>query len=273
MTRRTWRILASGVLLTFAGGWLLARRPSSARGMEKGTAPVARAAPAEADTVTLPAFGSPEFEQTFRERSAAWLEARGRDAGSLVALWDVTGDEALLREAAEKYPDQPVVSAALVQHLLWEEAPAAELQRWIGQFIQNTPGNPLGYHYLATLCAREGDDAGAVAALEKALEQTGRPDSYFRDRAMTAREGALAGGASPGDAASLSLAGPLQRRGPVVLGGNMTGFFKERFSSLKAAGDVEQSQAFAELGLKVVTQLSYAKSPGLIDELVAGQPA
>src|SRR5687767_11981079 len=47
-----------------------------------------------------PEYGTPEFKRPTLERGRKWLESRGRDAASLIAMWDITGDEALLMEAA-----------------------------------------------------------------------------------------------------------------------------------------------------------------------------
>ncbi len=69
--------------------------------------PAATVTPAPVTTGALPTFGTEAFNQLAKERGAAWLTSRNRDAVSLLAMWDLTGDETVLREAAEKFPGNP----------------------------------------------------------------------------------------------------------------------------------------------------------------------
>lgn len=283
MTRRHQGLIAAGILVLGAGVWWLAdrSRPAAARLPRPENAPAlagrvpesgGEKKPLEAEPApgAAPEYGTAEFAGMAKARAAGWLASRGRDAGSLIAVWDVTGDGELLQEAAEKFPGDPVVCAAMVQHLFATTAPAELKRKWIGQFIEATPGNPTGHYYLASLCAQEGDTAGALAAMEKALAEPGRPDSFLRDRVMTVKEGAMAGGASAGEASTLALMGPLQRNGSPPLAG-MGKFFRDQLNTLKQAGETGQAQALAETGLKVMTQMSFSKSPTLLEELtVAG---
>ncbi len=273
MSRRS-QLFTAAALLLFAGGvWLLTKPAPAAPVVPKKLTPptVVKTVPAAAAAESgFPEFGTNAFAQAAKERGAAWLAKRGRDAGSLVAMYDVTGDEALLKEAAEKYPDNPVVCVAMLQQLLKSEAPAEEVRKWAEQFIKATPGNPMGHYFLATACSKAGDETGVKAALEKALEQPGRPDSLLRDRVMTVKEGALASGLSLGDASYAALAGPLERGGVnVTLGNNLLGFFKRSFAAAENAEDPARAQSLAELGVRVAAQLGYTKSPSLMDEMIA----
>ena len=89
-----------------------------------------------------PEFGTPEFKTMALERGKRWLESRGRDSGSLIAAWDITGEEALLLEAAEKFPNDPRVCLSMIQHA--DNDPEAALP-WIERLIAAEPDNPSGH--------------------------------------------------------------------------------------------------------------------------------
>ena len=86
-----------------------------------------------------PEFGTPEFGQVAMEQVEAWLASRGRDAAGLVGAWDITGDEALLMEAAERFPGDPRVCVAMIWKLLGNGEDAAE---WVDRLVSAEPQNP-----------------------------------------------------------------------------------------------------------------------------------
>lgn len=221
-------------------------------------------------TEPLPTFGSEDFNRLAKERGAAWMSARNRDAGSLLALWDLTGDEALLREAAERFPNNPQVSLAMLCLLEDKEGHEAEKQQWTDQMITNDPDNPLGFYFRAKLALGKNDKSSVVAALEAALAAKGRINHYTRESMMTAKEGLLASGVSPKDTYQLSIIGTLTRtaHGQMVLG-QFTGFFGPEMESLKSAGQMDKYQETAALGLRLSEQIRLTESPTLIAELFA----
>lgn len=217
--------LAGAVLVLLAGGWmmwlLLMRRPDSPALPPAAPAPrqaAATPAPARKHTPAL-VFGSREFKKMLVQGSAAWLEARHRDAPGLLALWDISGDETYLREAADKFPDDPQICTAMLDHWLTtpDRMSVEEAQLQVDRLIAAAPDNPMSYYWEAyfldqlSLSTWEPPNPGyaetLTATLQTALSKPGVPDRYLSQRRMVLKEAALAAGASPREAARLSMNG------------------------------------------------------------------
>lgn len=164
--------------------------------------------PAPKPSEQPPEVGTPEFKRIALERGQKWLASRGRDAASLIAMWDLTSDEGLLMEAAGKFPRDPRVCMVMIQRA----GGAHEALPWIERLIDAEPKNPQGRYLRAWALMTGNDRAGTIAALRKAGAMNGERDPHARDRMKTVREAAVAGGASPGDAARLAIAPSLQNR-------------------------------------------------------------
>lgn len=138
-----------------------------AAAVERSSLPVA----AKTAEKPLPEWGTPEFNKTILERCAKWVESRGRDAASLVAMWDLAGEESLLLEAAEKFPDDPRVCVAMIGHLT---AKGGDALPWAERMIENEPKNPAGHYWRATLLGKAGKPEEALAALREGTEVKGK---------------------------------------------------------------------------------------------------
>ncbi|MES2467451.1 MAG: hypothetical protein V4675_09140 [Verrucomicrobiota bacterium] len=217
--------LAGAVLVLLAGGWmiwlLMMRQPNSP------ALPLAPPAPRQAAALPAlarkpappPVFGSAEFKKMLVQGSASWLEARHRDAPGLLALWDISGDETYLREAAARFPDDPQICTALLDHWLTNPARMSveEAQLQVDRLIAAAPDNPMSYYWEAYFLDQlpsstwEPPNPGYVetltATLQTALSKPGVPDRYLFQRRMVLKEAALAAGASPREAARLSMNG------------------------------------------------------------------
>jgi RNA polymerase sigma factor (sigma-70 family) len=77
----------------------------------------------------------------------AYLKANGRSAANLLAAFRTSGDPALLKEAMEKFPNDPQVAfeAALDKNLSPDEQ-----RQWLNTFEQSAPNNALA-NYLSAL--------------------------------------------------------------------------------------------------------------------------
>src|SRR4051794_25969431 len=89
--------------------WLFPRESSvretaPAKSRIRLAAALPAAAGASGNRTPVPEFGTEAYNKHILEHCRKWMESRNRDAGSLVALWDLTGDGSLLDEAAEKFP-------------------------------------------------------------------------------------------------------------------------------------------------------------------------
>ena len=275
MTRRGIAGIFSGLLLLGGLAWWWNPRPPEPAGTRPVTKPVvqqpaATVTPAPAINEALPTFGTEAFNQLAKERGAAWLASRNRDAVSLLAMWDLTGDKAILREAAEKFPGNPQVCLAMLGVVFQDGGTAEEQKKWIGNLIAADPENPLGYYYQARMAQDLGDTGAVIATLETALSKTGRVNHYLRERMVGAKEGLLASGVPLKDTYFLSLSGPLGKASAGIYKTNeLVGFFKKELVRLKASGLEEERQNLAELGLRLSEQQKHTESSTLISDLTA----
>ena len=210
-----------------------------------------------------PEFGTPEFGRVARERVEAWLA--GRDAAGLVGAWDMTGDEALLMEAAERFPGDPRVCVAMIWKLLENGEDARE---WVDRLAAAEPQNPGALYLRAAAQHKAGASEEAIATLKGAVALSGKLDLHLRDRMMTVREAALASGAGVKDAAMLSIFAPLSRGGgaPYLNGGHRV--VADGIKSAVAAGDAEEVTALAGISLGMANQMASSPAPNLLDQLV-----
>lgn len=101
------------------------------------------------------------MKQLIRDRGEQWLEANGREASHLIALWDLTHGRALLLEASGKFFNVPRGGLAMIQ--LGITNPKAALP-WIESLIAAEPANAEG-HLLKAWALGGTGHAGALAAL------------------------------------------------------------------------------------------------------------
>lgn len=218
-------------------------------------------APAEA----WPEFGTPEFNKMVLERGAAWLATRGRDAASLVAAWDITGEASLLDEAAEKFPHDPRVCIAMIARLSAEKGDSLP---WIERLIALEPNNPEGHYLKIGPLMRSGDRDAALASLRAAVETKGKRDLHLRERMVTIREAVLASGAGIRDAARLAIEAPMSRGATTASFGGLSLLLHEEMESAKSAGDQERIIAAASLGLGASEHFRATDDRTLINDLV-----
>lgn len=232
--------------------------------------PAATVAPAPIPTDALPTFGTEAFNQLAKERGAAWLASRNRDAVSLLAMWDLTGDETVLREAAEKFPGNPQVCLAMLSLVFTKGDDPAEQKKWTDRMIAANPDNPLGYHYRARLAVALGDPVMTRSALELALQAKGKINHYLRERMIGAKEGLLASGVSLKDTYFLSTVAPMAKGSEGLMAlYRLNVFFVDQLKEMKAPGRETEYQELAALGLRLAEQQRFTESPSLMNELLA----
>ncbi len=212
-----------------------------------------------------PEFGTPEFKMMALERGKKWLESRGRDAASLVAMWDVSGDEALLLEAAERFPNDPRVCLGMIQHAGKDGTAALP---WIERLIAAEPGNPNGHYLKVSALMQLKDSAGALVALRAAAALKGTLDDHLRDRILTVREAALASGTGIREASALALVAPLTHTTAFQTFSGTMRVLRAEIVAAKAAGDQDRLVETAGLGMAVVAHANGGTSRYLVDELV-----
>jgi hypothetical protein len=131
----------------------------------------------------------------------AYLKANGRKASSLLAAYRTSGDPALLKEAMEKYPNDPQVTfeAAIDKDLSPEQR-----REWLNAFKQAAPDNALANY----LSARDYIKAGQMdQAVQELAAASGKQqfEDYTLDRVQDDQEAYLSAGYSAAEAERISL--------------------------------------------------------------------
>ena len=132
------------------------------------------------------------------DQLASYLKLHGRDAESLVTAWQLTGDDALLAEVREKFPDDVRLLAAT-----WnrgsEDEQAATLERW----RTVDPENALVPGLLAAMAVKRGDSEKIGQLLAEADRrrhfETGESATQ-----LSQREALMLAGKSPAEARILA---------------------------------------------------------------------
>ena len=130
----------------------------------------------------------------------AYLKENGRKASSLLAAYRTSGDLALLKEAMEKYPNDPQVAfeAAFDKDLSPEQQ-----RQWLNTFEQSAPGNALANYLSALNYFNSGQIDQGVQELTAASGKQQFQD-YTLNRVEDDEEAYLAAGYSVGEAESIS---------------------------------------------------------------------
>jgi hypothetical protein len=184
------------VLIAFILGWIIwiqwrqpaplepgpGPEPSRAVGMKDrvppsqptGSQPYREEAPANTNARSSNP-GQPD--QDFLERIAAipvppeiveaYLKTGPRSAQDLMAAFQASGDRKYLKEAAERYSDDPQVQFMVVATNLFPE----ERDQWIRRFLSSSPNNALGNYFEASEALRKGEIDSAVKALRSAQDK------------------------------------------------------------------------------------------------------
>ena len=132
------------------------------------------------------------------EQVEPYLKANGRDAASLLAAFRTTGDPALLKEAMEKYPNNPQVA---FEAAFSKDLSPAEQRQWLDTFEKSAPDNALANYLSALNYFNSGPIDEGVQELAAASGKS--LDDYTVSRAENDMEAYLAAGYSVADAEQL----------------------------------------------------------------------
>jgi len=198
------------------------------------------------------------------EQVASYLKANQRSAESLIAASHLTGDLSLLREAVEKYPNDPGVNFAACFALKDETDPADHRQR-LEAFKQSAPDNALANYLSARDYFRSGQTEEAVRELVAA---SGKPkfQDYYADFAQNAEVAYQAAGLSSLEAAELACGQPLPQLAELKGLGQSLG---ELARFYRQVGDEASAQAALQMGVALGRQVGEpAPQSTVIGELV-----
>lgn len=261
-----WVLLALAVL---EGSWLvfkngrLTRTEESRRLAGTISAEALEAQKSNAAAATKPPS---EANSSAAVNYAPWLKARGRDAGSLVAMWDLCRDGALLEEAARNFPEDPRVCAAMIGYLI---AGGQDARPWAERLIAAEPQNPAGYYWKARMLFAVGKDEEALGILENAAGIKGISNPHLRERMITAREASLIHDGTLRQAAINALIPALRDSGNSPLSSEIYRSLKKSLQAAKDAGDREAASRVATIGVRVAEQTRLSPASSMIEELMS----
>ena len=191
----------------------------------------------------------------------SFLKTNGRSASSLLAGFRTSGDPGLLKEAMEKFPNDPHVAfeAAIAPDLSPEEK-----RQWLDNFEKADPDNALANYLSAFNYFKSGQSDQALQELSAASGK--QPDDYTSLRAEEDVEPYLSAGYSLAEAKTMAesqiLLPQLSQVKQVALA------TVDMANSYSQAGDAASAQAALETAMTIGQQYANPTSPALITELV-----
>jgi cell division protein FtsB len=133
------------------------------------------------------------------EQVAAYLKTNGRTAASLLAGFRTSGDPALLKEAMEKYPNDPQVAFEAVFD---KDLSPEEQRQWLNTFEKSAPDNALANYLSALNYFNSGQIDQGVQEFSTASGK--QFNDYTLSRYQDDEEAFLAAGYAEADAKALS---------------------------------------------------------------------
>jgi hypothetical protein len=185
-----------------------------------------------------------------------FLDASRRSAGSLLAALRASSDAKYLREAMQKYPNDPRVNYAA---FFSGDLTAEEKQQALASLKQSDPNNALGDYLTAAGDLKSGQPAQALQEMADAAKRPGWQD-YTLDFMQNAEEAYVAAGYSQSEAKSIAASSVLL---PDVsplkgLGEGLSDLAK----SFQQSGDTASAQSALQSAMNLGQQVSSsAKEP------------
>ena len=205
--------------------------------------------------------GGPRRGRISRQAIEAFLTTTQRSGGSLLAAWEESGDEAYLREAAKRFPDDPRVQLAAAMSPSFGPERAA----WVERLKKSDPANPLPNWIAAADHFSAKRSKEAIAELLGADGKTGF-QNYAQDMVAERRALFEASGLEPMRAqveAQLNIKydylGRLQSAARGIEG---------EVKTLRAGGDAQTAQDLSATAVNIGRIMSGNSQGSLIDQLV-----
>ena len=190
----------------------------------------------------------------------SYLSKHRRSAESLLAAMRLTGDIAFLREAAQRYPNDPMVQTEVALR----SGVAAERRRAIDAMKVLDPENALANHLSALDHFRSGHIEEAYGDLIAAAGKI-RFDDHALEAQQSAEEAYLAAGFSPVQAKAAAMLG-LQRR-QIEPMRDLSRQLANLLQGYTAANDDDSAESLRQMGEALGRQMQ-SSANYMIDELV-----
>ena len=194
------------------------------------------------------------------EQVETYLAANGRNAGTLLAAFQATGDKRWLQEAQEKFPNDAAVAFTAFSK---SDTPE-ERRQWLDTFKRAAPDNALADYLSANDYLKAGRTDDAVRELEAAYAKPKLQD-YWVERMQNAEEAYRSAGYSEAEAKAVALSElqlPQLAQFKQLAQGVM-----DLAASYHQAGDEASAQAAVQTGLNLGQRLATGQST-LIQDLV-----
>jgi RNA polymerase sigma factor (sigma-70 family) len=196
------------------------------------------------------------------EQVAAYLKANGRKASSLLAAYRTSGDPALLKEAMEKYPNDPQVA---FEAIFDKDLSPEQHRQWLNAFEQAAPDNALANYLSALDYFKAGQTDQAVQELTAASGKQQFQD-YTLDRVEDDEEAYLSAGYSVAEAESISyMSLEIPQLAQVKQLGNDLVDLANAYSQ---SGDQASAQAALQMAMNLGQRYGDASAGMAIDQLV-----
>jgi RNA polymerase sigma factor (sigma-70 family) len=202
-----------------------------------------------------------EWPKLTAEQINAYLTANRRDAGSLLAVFRATDDKAFLKEAEEKYPNDPRVAYAAV----FKSDSPEERRQWLDQFKQSAPDNAMATYLSALDYFKSGQTDQAVQDLMTTSGKTQFQD-YSWDFVQNAEEAWRAAGYSEAETRMVATWQLMLPQLAELKGLNEN--IMNLANSYQQAGDAASAQAMLQMNLNLGQRLDSSATTPLISQLV-----
>lgn len=201
------------------------------------------------------------------ERAEAFLSDNHRSAASLVAASRVFGNKAYLREAMEKFPNDPRVAfdAYFLNGPYDNTKPAsAERRQWLDAMKQADPNNALPHYLAAADDFKAGNTQGALQELQASANKPF--DSYMLQSLQSTEEAYRAAGYSEADAKTAASSELLLPH--LAENKKLAQSIAELAGQYQQAGDTASAQNLVQAGLNLGQQVGAPSEFPLINTLV-----
>ena len=206
-------------------------------------------------------LGNGEIPRVKLEQLETYLAQNHRSVDALLGALRASGDDTLLKEAKEKFPNDPRVQFAAA----FKADSPEEHQQWLEKFKQSDPDNALASYLLAGEHWKAGQPEQALQELTAAAGK-GRMENYVVDFIQNAEEAYRAAGLSDGEAKAVAgTSALLPELGKLRQVGRDAVELAKRYQQ---AGDESSAQAVLQMGLDLSHRFDQSPQTTLIQELV-----